>query len=329
MKQVVLIGCGRIGKMHYEKLKLTSGLQVKYIIDDYVKADEYPEVMVETVTNIEKVLSDDNLDAVIIAASSSAHIELIKKAAKYKKHVFCEKPVSFDIKELNEVKQEVEQAGVKLQVGLNRRFDPDFIALKNSLEDKVIGDIQIIKITNRDPKRPDLKFVSKSGGLFFDFNTHDFDMVHYLTGDKIVEVYAMADALVEPQLKGLGDIDTALITLKLKSGTLVMIDSSRETNFGYDQRIEVFGAKGMLKVDNISETQMLCVSDKTLTQTQLPYWSFVERYENAYLGEFAAFVAYLNDANKRSPVGIDEMMESVKVASAVQSAYDKNQCVII
>jgi myo-inositol 2-dehydrogenase/D-chiro-inositol 1-dehydrogenase len=324
---IALIGCGRIGKMHYNKLKFTSGLKVKYIVDDYVKNSEYPNTIIKRISDLDNVLSDPDLEAVIIAASSSAHVELIRTVARHGKHIFCEKPISFNVEILNEVKKEIKKSGIKFQVGLNRRFDPDFTALKKSIDKGTIGSVQIIKITNRDPKKPDLGFASKSGGLFFDFNTHDFDMVHYLTGQKITEVYAIGNALIEPKLKELGDIDTTLISLKLESGALVMIDCSRETNFGYDQRIEVFGSKGMLQVDNISETLMTCTSHETSVESQLPYWSFIERYENAYMQELTSFRDYLNDDIAESPVNIEDMIKSVKVAMAVQSSYESKKCI--
>ncbi|WP_119344024.1 Gfo/Idh/MocA family protein [Facilibium subflavum] len=328
MKQVALIGCGRIGKMHYKNLKQIPDIKVKYIVDDYAQPQDYPEALVQKTAQIDVVLSDKTLDACIIAASSSAHIELIEKAVQYKKHVFCEKPISFDVAKLRQLKQKIQDAGIKFQVGLNRRFDPDFLALKKAIDEGVIGQIQMIQITNRDPKRPDLKFVGKSGGLFFDFNTHDFDMVRFLANEEVVEVYAMGEALVEPSLKELNDIDTTLITLKLKSGALVMIDASRETNCGYDQRIEVLGDKGMVLVDNINQTKTSCLSAKTQNQLELPYWSFVERYKEAYLNEFTAFIDYLHDRSS-SPVGIDDMIYSVEIATAVQTAYNNKQCVIL
>ncbi|TNF65930.1 MAG: inositol 2-dehydrogenase [Gammaproteobacteria bacterium] len=330
MKNIVLIGCGRIGKMHFDNLAIIDSINVKYIVDDYINADDFSEVIVKKASQLEEVLSDDQVDACVIAASSSAHVDLIKKAIDFRKHIFCEKPISFDVNALNELAHLVKEANLKLQVGLNRRFDPDFLALKNAIDKQKIGSIQIIKITNRDPRRPDLKFVGKSGGLFFDFNTHDFDMVHFLSGERVKEVYAIGDALIESRLKELGDIDTTLITLKLDSGALVMIDASRETNFGYDQRIEVFGSKGMLKVDNFSPTNVSCISSNNLQQSQLPYWSFVERYHQAYLNEFKAFADYLNASDDvGSPVGIDDMIQSVEVAMAVQRSYDNNQAIVL
>ena len=329
MKNVALIGFGRIGKMHFDKLKKVKSISVKYIIDDFAeRSEDMHGIEVLKANDLEKVLVKSDLDACIIVTPSNTHVDLIKKIAPYKKDIFCEKPISFNIEDLEEVKKCVEENGIKFQVGLNRRFDPDFMALKDEIAAKAIGDIQLIKITNRDPKRPDPEFVKGSGGLFFDFNTHDFDMVHFLTGENVTEVYAMGDALIDSRLKELGDIDTALISLKLSNGALVMIDTSRETNFGYDQRIEVFGSLGMLKIENIAETRTVTTSEDG-SNTERPYWSFVERYNKAYIEELKHFANYISQDSSVSPVGIDDMIASVKVASAVTEAYDHNKCVVI
>ena len=190
-----------------------------------------------------------------------------------------------------------------------------------------IGNIHIIKIINRDPKRPNINFAARSGGLFFDFNTHDFDMIHYLTGNQILEIYAMGDALVQPELKEICDIDTAIITLKLNNNGFAIIDSSRETNFGYDQRIEIFGSKGMIKLENNNKNSMSYISNENYVQSSLPHWSFIERYKESYINEFNAFINYISKDNVPSPVSIDNMIEAVRIAQAAYLSYNKNKLV--
>jgi myo-inositol 2-dehydrogenase/D-chiro-inositol 1-dehydrogenase len=332
MLTVALIGFGRMGKMHYQTLSSLKNIEVKYIIDDTVEPlslDNFPQHTRHSLPRLKRtvdlpdVLSDKSIDAVIICTSSEAHVSLIQEALKHNKAIFCEKPVSFNLDTLQELKKDLAEHTIKCQVGLNRRFDPDFLALRHRLHAGEIGKTHIIKITNRDPRRPDPQFIKKSGGLFYDFNTHDFDMIHFLTGRKVSDVFVMGDALIDPKLKTLYDIDTAIITLKLDDDSLVVIDTSRETNFGYDQRIEVFGQNGMLRVDNVSESTLQMVN--TLGETHaLPYWSFVERYKDAYRGEFLAFIDYVTIPNSQSPASIDDMIKSVRVANMVEKAFKEN-----
>lgn len=335
MLNIALIGFGRMGKMHYKTLSSVTSVDVKYIVDDCTEALPFEKTILDKtashprlkrVADLEDVLSDDVIDAVVICTSSDAHVELIKQAARFNKAIFCEKPVSFDLNTLISLNDSLNENNIKCQVGLNRRFDPDFLTLRHRLHAGEIGEHHIIKITNRDPKRPDPNFVKNSGGMFYDFNTHDFDMLHFLTGRQVSEAFVMGDALIDPKLKMHCDIDTAIITLKMDDDSLAVIDSSRETNFGYDQRIEVFGENGMLRVDNLSESTLQMVN--TLGKTHaLPYWSFVERYKTAYRKEFLAFIDYASSPDSPSPASLDDMIASIKVASMVEKAFNDNTAV--
>lgn len=328
--QIALIGCGRIGKMHHDLIQSLDNVEIRYIVDDHLANDFPTSAEIVETKQLDTVLSDPTIKAVVIATPTSTHVSLIKKAAEYGKAIFCEKPVSLDIQELKEVKSILEKCQVKFQVGLNRRFDPDFSQIKKQIEEGQLGKVHMIKITNRDPKRPEMRFVKNSGGLFFDFNTHDFDMVNFLTDQKICQVYALGGALIEPELEKYNDIDTTIISLKLADGSLAVIDASRETNYGYDQRLEVFGEKGMLKVGNFNESNTVKISEKTNTETEAPYYDFVGRYKCAYLNELKAFFRYLSEDEKlSSPVGIDEMIESVRVAMSAQHSFQTNQPVTI
>ncbi len=322
MLKVALIGFGRMGQMHYELMSNMACYEIKYIVDDApVSKTLHCQAERVSSTELDKILADTDIDAVIIAASTAVHVALIEKAIQFKKAVFCEKPVSLSLDVLNALKAKIDDHQVKFQVGLNRRFDPDFLNLKQQLANQVIGRPYIIKITNRDPQRPDLSFVKDSGGLFYDFNVHDFDMVHFLTGKSVVETQVMGDALIDPQLKAFNDIDTAIISKKLNDGTLVVIDSSRETSYGYDQRIEVHGEKGMLQVDNLLENTVQSITSQGTAHATV-HWSFVERYQKAYENELLHFHDYvLADEALPSPAGIDDMMAAVEVAQKVENAY--------
>ncbi|GAB4221750.1 MAG: inositol 2-dehydrogenase [Francisella sp.] len=323
--KLALIGFGRIGRMHYDILKKNANFQVKYIVnidlpDGTKEVDGIPIVHPD---NLDTIIND--IDAVVIAASTTSHASLIETIAPYGKDIFCEKPISFDIKCLQKIKDIVNKNNVKLQIGLNRRFDKDFALLQKYVKSGKVGNVHILKITNKDPQRPELKFVITSGGLFFDFNTHDFDMMRYLTGLEATEVFVMGDALSMPELKEYNDIDTAVIMIRLSNGGIVVIDTARETGYGYDQRIEVFGSKGMLSVDNLRESSIVEISGHNNIKEDKMYWSFVERYADAYKNEFQAFADYIKGDIKESPAGIDDMIESVKIAMAVEKSFKEHR----
>jgi myo-inositol 2-dehydrogenase / D-chiro-inositol 1-dehydrogenase len=291
MTNIIIIGCGRIGKMHTDIIcRHHPEVTIAGVVDDHV-APEWLEARGLRgfgQDELPALLANPAIDAVVIAASSSEHVKLACLAANAGKHVFCEKPISFDAAQLDAVIEAADKNRIKLQVGLNRRFDPDFQRVKQVVDDGLIGDIRIIKITNRDPKRPDLKFIPNSGGLFLDFNVHDFDMARFISHAEISEVYAMGANLVDPKIGELGDIDTTIITAKLSNGAFCVIDSSRETHYGYDQRLEVFGSKGNIIANNTAATNTTLSTDAAVS-TEKPHYSFVERYADAYQAQMAAF----------------------------------------
>jgi myo-inositol 2-dehydrogenase/D-chiro-inositol 1-dehydrogenase len=321
--KVALFGGGRIGKMHLKILSRHKNFEVVFIVDDLVAPEDFPGYIVKKSENIDEVLSS-NIDAIVIATPTPTHEGIIHKAILHKKSIFCEKPISTDLNKLMNIKKLLWSEDIKLQVGLNRRFDPDLKELRRLVLSGKIGRIYNIKITNRDPRCPFFDFMKSSGGIFFDFNVHDFDMIRYITGYKVVQAYAIGSAFVLPRLKEINDIDTTLISLKLEDGSLGLIDCTRETNFGYDQRVEVFGSKGMLQLDNIGSTKNLYISDILGSRTDLPLWSFVERYAVSFKNEFDAFYQYIAGYSQNSPAGICDVIDSVKVALATQDSFNKN-----
>ena len=234
-----LIGAGRMGKMHAENILFhLPDVFLKAIAEHNMDENWSRSLDIPVYSRDENsVLDDPEIEAVIIAASSTSHVALIKAAARAGKQIFCEKPMAFEPEALKEAIEAAEQAQVKLQVGFNRRFDPDIIRLREIVQSGKIGSPYIIRKTNRDPVRPTLAFARKSGGIFLDFCIHDFDMIRYVTGTEVAEVYAAGAVLIEPQLEQLGDLDTALISIRLLSGALCIIDVSRETHYGYDQQV--------------------------------------------------------------------------------------------
>jgi myo-inositol 2-dehydrogenase / D-chiro-inositol 1-dehydrogenase len=290
---VGIIGAGRIGRLHVENIKRVPAVRVKSVSDVVIShlhewaADNQIEVLT---TDYKEILNDYEIDAIFICSPTTTHAQLIKEAAAAGKHIFCEKPVSFSVVETEEALAEVEKAGVKIQVGFNRRFDPNFKKIRLLVEDGTIGTPHILKITSRDPQPPNVDYVKSSGGLFMDMTIHDFDMARYIMGSEVVEVSAQGTVLVDPAIGEAGDIDTAIITLKFANGALGVIDNSRQAVYGYDQRVEVFGDKGAAQADNNRATNVEVSTAERVTKDK-PLYFFLERYTQAYIDEVTEFAA--------------------------------------
>ena len=320
-----VLGAGRIGKMHAENI-LSNFPQVhlKTVVDpklDYNWAKKVGiPIRSEDITTISK---DPEIEAVIITTPSNTHVEMIKHMAGARKHIFCEKPIAFDLDSIQKAIDDVNKTGVFFQVGFNRRYDPDYLKIRNAVESGSIGEPHIINITSRDPKRPDMQFIPGSGGLFMDFCVHDFDMVRYITGSEVDEVFVKGANLIDPKIGEFGDIDTAVITLKLKNGAICIIDVSRETNYGYDQQLEVFGSKGSARAQNIKPTSVL-ISDKNGVASDRLLYSFIERYKTAYVNEINEFIDCLKK-NIEPSVSGEDAYKAVEIAIAAQQSFKLNK----
>ena len=318
---LLIVGYGRIGKMHVDLInKYFKFVNIEAIIDNHIElngSNQY-NIKLYRQERLSYLLQDKNIHAVLIAASSSEHVSMIQQIASAGKHIFCEKPVAFTTQDIQKAIDAVENAGVKLQIGYNRRFDPEFNKVKQTIKDGKIGRPHIIKITNRDPKRPDLNFISRCGGLFMDFNVHDFDMARFITGSEVAEVFAMGAVLIDPKLAALSDIDTAIITLKMQDGSLCVIDSSRETNYGYDQRLEILASEGCIAAQNINKTKTYLTTAAGLV-SEKPYYSFVERYAEAYQLQLAAFFDYIT-SHDNSPVNGYDAQQAIAIAHAANQS---------
>lgn len=324
MKKIKLgvIGIGRIGKVHTSTIvQNVPSVEVVALADIDVKsAGELAKSfgIKNVYDNYQNILNDPEIDAVAICSPTNTHAQYIVEAAKAGKHIFCEKPIDLSIEVIQNALKAVDVAGVKLMVGFNRRFDPNFAKLKQCIVEGKIGEPHILKITSRDPAPPSAKYAAVSGGMFMDMTIHDFDMARFMTGSEVTEVYAKAAVLVDPEIGKAGDVDTAIITLSFENGAIGVIDNSRKAVYGYDQRVEVFGSKGMVCADNdYPENHVYYAADGV--HSSLPLNFFMERYITAYANEMKIFCdAVLND--KALPVsGIDGLM-SVKIAVAAKKS---------
>ena len=303
-----IIGFGRIGRVHAQcLLHKLEGVQLTAISDPFLKDRDCLQARgasaVATHLEARKIIEDPTIDAVLICSSTDTHAQYIQQAAAAGKHIFCEKPIDFDTARIGETLRAVENAGVKLQIGFNRRFDHNFAQLRHAVTSKKIGEPQLLRITSRDPSPPPIDYIKVSGGLFLDMMIHDFDMARFQFGE-VAALQALGTCLVAPEIGRAGDIDTALVTLQFRNGALGAIDNSRQAAYGYDQRIEVFGSKGMSLCDNdYSHNVRHFSADGSEGDTPLPF--FLERYQAAYTSELQSFVRALREDSAVEVSGID------------------------
>lgn len=332
MINVGIIGAGRIGKVHVESICTQVGnAKVKMLADPFMNeiTEKWAKDMgVESVTkDYEEILADPQIDAVLICSSTNTHSPISVEAIKAGKHVFCEKPIDHDIAKIQEVIDALKDSKVKYQVGFNRRFDHNFEAVHKAVADGKIGDPQIIKITSRDPEPPCADYVKVSGGMFLDMTIHDFDMVRFLAGCNAEEVYVEAAVLVDPAIGEAGDVDTAVITLKMENGAIAVIDNSRKAVYGYDQRAEVFGSKGMVATTNDTASAAVISNEDGVTGEK-PLHFFLERYMAAYAKEIKCFIdAIENDTE--TPLGVMDGLEPVLMGLAAKKSLEEHRPVRI
>lgn len=318
-----IIGAGRIGRLHVDNLKKISQIRIKSVSDlviDHLKSWA-KEKQIEVLTkDYRELLDDPGIEAVFICSPTDTHAAIIKEAAAAGKHIFCEKPISFSVEETEEALEAVKKAGVKLQIGFNRRFDLNFRKIRNIVQDGKIGQPHILRITSRDPQPPSIEYVQSSGGLFMDMTIHDFDMARYVMGSEVVEVSAAGAVLVDPEIGDAGDIDTAIVTLKFANGALGVIDNSRRAVYGYDQRLEIFGDKGAALADNNRPTNVEVYTAESVTKDK-PLYFFLERYTQAYIAEVSEFVTACLENTEISCTGFDGL-QAQKIAQAAKESLE-------
>jgi myo-inositol 2-dehydrogenase/D-chiro-inositol 1-dehydrogenase len=326
MLQLAQFGAGRIGAIHASNIAAMKDVRLRYVVD--VNAEAAKKLAARhgaTVVSEREAFADRDVGAVLIASSTDTHARLAIAAARAGKAIFCEKPIDLSLKRVDACLSEVEKAGVPMFVGFNRRFDPSFSALKKRLDAGEIGAVEQVVISSRDPGPPPLAYVKVSGGMFRDMTIHDFDMARWLLGEEPVEVFAMGEALIDRKIAALGDIDSAMVLMRTASDRMCHINNSRRAAYGYDQRIEVFGANGMLRAENIGETTVEHFSAHG-TVSDRPLDFFLERYVEAYRAEMSAFVLALN-ARTAMPVGARDGRQALVLAEAALKSLKTGQAV--
>jgi myo-inositol 2-dehydrogenase/D-chiro-inositol 1-dehydrogenase len=312
MYNLALIGAGRIGRIHAAHAKSHPGLSLKAIVDPVAAAaDSLAAETGAAVTALDAALSDPDIAGVIVASSTDTHLDYSARAIAAGKAVFCEKPIDLDLGRARGAAKDF--AGKPLFLGFNRRFDPNFQALKDRLAAGEIGTLETLHITSHDPSPPPVSYVKVSGGLFKDMAIHDFDMARWMLGEPVAQVFASASCLVDPAIGEAGDVDTAKILLKTASGRLCMISNSRRSGYGYDQRIEAFGSAGMLKAANVTESTVQVWTEAGAAAAPFQNF-FLDRYAAAYVAEMAHFAEVLG--GKAPAIGYEDGVEALVLAEA-------------
>lgn len=321
MVRIGIIGAGRIGKVHCESIgRYVKNAVVACVADPFMNEGTEQTLRAlgaEKVTkDYREILADKSVDAVLICSSTDTHAQISVEAIKAGKHVFCEKPVDHDVKKILTVNEALQGGGVKYQVGFNRRFDHNFEAVKKAIDTGRIGHLDVLKICSRDPAAPSADYIKVSGGIFLDMTIHDFDMVRYLSSDEVESVYAVGGVTVDKAIGEAGDIDTAVVTMKLKGGALAVIDNCRRAAYGYDQRAEAFGSLGQIAVANDAASTAV-ISDANGVTAEKPLYFFLERYMQAYVKEVSEFVRCIEE-DRPVPVGIEDGLQAVVIGLAAK-----------
>lgn len=328
MLSFALLGAGRIGRLHAANIAAHSKARLAVVADAVqASAEEVAGRHGAAVMAVEAALTSRDVDAVLIATSTDTHAPLIEAAAAAGKAILCEKPIDLDIARAAAAVRSAAAAGVPLAVGFNRRFDASFASLKQRLDAGVIGAPEIVSITSRDPSPPPVAYIRVSGGLFRDMMIHDLDMARWLLGEEPVEVHAMASALVDPAIAEAGDVDTAVVVLRTASGRLAQISNSRRAAYGYDQRIECHGAKGMLRAENLRATTVEVATAGGFVRDPALHF-FLERYAPAYRTELDAFVEAVSAGRRPAPTGEDGLA-ALRLADAAQTSLETGRPVRI
>lgn len=319
--RIGILGAGRIGKVHGENALNIPGVELVRITDPYISEEMTTWAKANGAIpskEAEDIFSDESIEAVLICSPSDTHADFITRAAKAKQHIFCEKPIDYDTDRIRETLAIVEEAGVKLQVGFMRRFDHNHRKVQEQVAAGKIGEPHILRISSRDPEQPPISYVEHNGGFYFDMTIHDFDLARFLVGSEITEVYAVGAARFDKRVEELGDIDTAIVTLKFENGCFGTIDNSRETNYGYVQRNEVFGSLGSIETfDDRPDT--VRISTKDGVDQAKPHWWFMTRYNDAFKAEIEAFIDCIQNDKEPEVTGIDGLIPALCAKACVKS----------
>ena len=323
-----VIGAGRIGKIHGGNIAARGDTRVAYVADaDVAAAKALADSTGAQAASVEEIIDSHAVDAVAICSPTDTHADLIERAARAGKAIFCEKPIDLDVGRIRKCLEVVRSAGATLMIGFNRRFDPNFAALRKRLAEGAIGELEIVSITSRDPGPPLLSYIARSGGLFRDMMIHDFDMARFLLSEEPVAVSAMGSALVDKSIVEAGDIDTAIVIMETKSGKVAQISNSRRASYGYDQRVEAHGEKGMIHAGNVRETTLEMAGAEGFRRDKILNF-FLDRYDAAYKIELDAFTSAVKSGVKPRPDGEDGLKANILADAAHQSWKTKQRVAI-
>lgn len=321
MINFALLGAGRIGSMHAGLIASSEQAKLSYVYDTYQPAATKlaENYNAKAVDSIDEILNDASVDAVLIATSTDTHVDFIIQAAKAGKAILCEKPIDLSTERVRDCWEQIKDCNVPIQIGFNRRFDPTHAGLQQQLSSGDIGQLQQLIITSRDPDIAPAEYLRHSGGIFRDMIIHDFDMFRFITGEEASEVHAIGSTLIDPELTKIGDVDSVMLTIKTQSGKLCHINGARRCVYGYDQRIEAFGAEGMLQSNN---PRPHMVSKSTAQNTDSlsvlnPF--FIERYQEAYCSQLDSFITSLINKTPTSPSFTDGMKAQILADAAQES----------
>jgi len=323
--KIGIAGLGRIGKIHLNNLLELNNVEVIAVMDPSFEALKYAigKGVESGLQNYKDLLEIKELEAIVICTPTNTHADYVEIAAKSGKHIFCEKPLDLNLQRINDVLKVVEKSKIKLMIGFNRRYDNEFCKVKSSVKSGFVGEPYLVKITSRDPAAPPIEYIKNSGGLFLDMTIHDFDMARFIVDKEIQEVYAKGEAFTDISISKAGDIDTAVIVLKYIDSTLAIIDNSRKAAYGYDQRLEVFGSKGMVQANNV-----MIDNNNLFTQngvkSSLPMNFFMERYADAYKKEIIDFIDSVKNNKEVSVSGIDGL-KSLQIGLAANKSLKENR----
>ena len=326
MTDVALFGAGRIGKIHAGNLVRQPGVRLRYVVDvNPTAAGELAQKYGAQVRSADQAFDDAAVKAVVIGSSTDTHADLIRRAATAKKAIFCEKPVDLSLTRARECQKTVIEAGITCLIGFQRRYDPTFAALKERLSAGEIGEPEMLVVTSRDPGAPPVDYIKVSGGIFKDMLIHDFDIFRWILGDEAASVYATGSCLTDPAIATAGDIDSTVVTIRTKRGRLAQINTSRRAAYGYDQRFEVLGSKGMLQAGNHRPTEVIAATAASVSRDK-PEHFFLERYRVAYANEMAHFFdALATGALVRT--SIDDGVKALELAEAATTSWREKRIV--
>jgi myo-inositol 2-dehydrogenase/D-chiro-inositol 1-dehydrogenase len=326
MTEVAIFGAGRIGKIHAGNVMRQGGVRLRYVVDPDAKAaGALAAQHGAKVVDRDAVFADGDVRAVVIASSTDTHAELIERAASSGKAIFCEKPVDLALDRARRCAEAVKRAGVTCLIGFQRRYDPTFAAAKARLDAGEIGDAEMLVVTSRDPGAPPVEYLKRSGGIFKDMLIHDFDVFRWVLGDEARTIHATGSVLTDPAVGEVGDVDCTAVTIRTRSGRLAQINTSRRAAYGYDQRFEVLGSKGMLQAGNHRPTEVVAWTDQSVAADK-PEHFFLERYRVAYAQEMAHFFDVL--ATGKTPrTSIDDGVKALELAEAATASWREQRIV--